>query len=398
MIKKNRLCIVCGGKAWRKLLKLKALPVFTGCTKDIDQTSASLSVEYCIRCGLIRKANNFISIDQDQKNGIYYPLTRLIKQKVEEDRKFYNFLKKYIPIGSSILDIGCHDGYFISLFRRKKCRLFGCEPSFYANVARKKYGISIKQDAFKASIYKGRKFDFVVLRNILCVANNPLCMIRDAVSLLKPGGCIAIENINADVFLDANSIPSFSHEIKYYFSMNHIKMLLSFLNIRLIDTNLDRRMYFVGKKDLQNNPDYKNYKHDSYIKKIYKFRDYYNKKVPTMQTMFNEYVKSWKEKGQCIALFGAGAFAQAFMALFDINEKDIDCVIDSDPFKEGCYLRGTGLKIFKPSILKKEKFDIIVVTSFYQDEIIRYLNEKGIGSRIMLLYPKIGYNQNKDKV
>ena len=81
-----------------------------------------------------------------------------------------------------------------------------------------------------------------------------------------------------------------------------------------------------------------------------------------------------------------------------MNISKISCFIDSHPSKQG--KRYFGLPIFSPDVIEKEKFDVIVVSSYaYQDEIAEIIKTRDSKVNIIKLYDEISaYYTLKEKV
>ncbi len=384
-------CLICNSRSWEGLLKLKSMPSYTGCSKKADEKRRELEIIYCRSCGLI-KGRKPLSFDENRNiNKICYPSTRIIEQKIREDKAFYDFLQGQGAEFKNILEIGCHDGHFLSLFSKNGARLFGCEPSYYAKFIGKNKNISVIQAPFKASLYKGQKFDLIIMRNLLNVVKDPYSMVKDAALLLDKNGHLAVENINIAEFLYQDVIPRFSHELRYYFSPDHIKILMSKAGVSVVEQISGRRVYFFAKKAQRLNFTTANAAFKRNIRRIKKYKSGHLKNALMMKRKFGLLADEWRRKKYRVAFYGAGSFAQSILAFFNIDDSQISCLVDSDPFKKGNYLKGTSLRISGPAVLKKQHFDIIAITSFYQNEIVRILKNLKLKSRILVFYPKIKY-------
>lgn len=92
------------------------------------------------------------------------------------------------------------------------------------------------------------------------------------------------------------------------------------------------------------------------------------------QTRFSELQKHGK-----IALWGAGAKGVTLANLVDPNGTLIDCIVDINPGKQGCYLPGTGHLIVAPAELPLRGVrQAILMNPNYRQENLQWLAQAGI--------------------
>ena len=102
----------------------------------------------------------------------------------------YSIEKKWLPEKNiNFLDIGCGVGWSLVEAKKKGFNAYGIEPikiaSEYGNNILK---VNIINSSFQSEIFKETKFDFVMMDQVLEHIPNPMKVIVDAFSLLKPGG------------------------------------------------------------------------------------------------------------------------------------------------------------------------------------------------------------------
>jgi 2-polyprenyl-3-methyl-5-hydroxy-6-metoxy-1,4-benzoquinol methylase len=102
----------------------------------------------------------------------------------------YSIVKNWLPKKNvNFLDIGCGVGWSLVEAKKKRFNTYGIEPVKVAS----KYGnnilkMNIINSSFQSKIFKKKKFDFIMMDQVLEHIPNPLKTIVDAFSLLKPGG------------------------------------------------------------------------------------------------------------------------------------------------------------------------------------------------------------------
>jgi hypothetical protein len=85
-----------------------------------------------------------------------------------------------------------------------------------------------------------------------------------------------------------------------------------------------------------------------------------------------------------VALWGAGAKGATFANLIDPDARLVDCVVDLNPNKQGCYIPGTGHPIVAPAELTSRGIrSAILMNPNYLEENQRLLAECGIAVDLM---------------
>lgn len=121
------------------------------------------------------------------------------KEYRENESQFANIfekrillIKKYIKSKGRVLDVGCSNGVFLDLFKKRNWQTWGVDPSENAEIARIK-GHRISNDSFENVSLQKNYFDLVILNHTLEHMDNPRAIIKKAYTLLKNGGILFID-------------------------------------------------------------------------------------------------------------------------------------------------------------------------------------------------------------
>ena len=91
-------------------------------------------------------------------------------------------------------------------------------------------------------------------------------------------------------------------------------------------------------------------------------------------------------KGKRLAMWGAGARAQAFCNLFEISDDTLPYIVDINPYRQGRFMPKTLQQVVPPETLKADPPDVVLITnSGYAPEIKRQIGELGVRCETMVL-------------
>lgn len=97
---------------------------------------------------------------------------------------------------NNIIDIGCGDGYFLEVAKKRGWNVYGTEYTDAAiDICRKK-SITVHQGILKADNYKNNMFDVVTSFEVIEHINNPIEEVKNIKAILRKGGALYITTPN----------------------------------------------------------------------------------------------------------------------------------------------------------------------------------------------------------
>lgn len=188
---------------------------------------------------------------QDQLNS-YYP-QHYHSYNTEDNlilkilyRITYNLrFKKYYSLINSdkgtILDIGCSDGkYFDYIDKSRNISITGIEMNEFIAEKGRNHGRNIITGTLDI-LPDDSKFDLIIMNNLIEHVLDPVCLIQQAITLLKPDGSIFIEtpNFHCFDFLIWKKYWGGLHTPRhtYIFSEESFRYISSKVNLTLSKTN-----------------------------------------------------------------------------------------------------------------------------------------------------------------
>ena len=154
----------------------------------------------CAKCGLVNLDTKGLVISKNQEK--YFGRFKPIENYENEigAKAAYNFIKKYVPIKGSYLDIGCGGGSVLYFAKKDGWKVKGLEISpDYAKYVKEKLDVEVYTANFLHYENSSEQFDLVSLRHVLEHLPDSILAMNKISALLKKGGYAHFEfpNINS---------------------------------------------------------------------------------------------------------------------------------------------------------------------------------------------------------
>ncbi len=360
--------VISGKKNLEPLIKIKKIPVFSGCVESSPKNDLVADMEWAI----------------DKDTGIIQ-LTKLLPLKTlylnqHNDsigkiwdnlyEKFTNFIKIYAK-GKKILEIGgAHDklaNHFLNSSIKYSWTIIEPNPQ---NIKNKK--IKLIKGWFNNKFKPNFAYNTVVHSHVLEHTYNPDEFIKTLAKLLELG--------QRHIFAIPNMLPMLKNNFTNCLNFEHT----TFLTEHFTDYLLQKYGFKILEKQYYGNP------HSIFYatEKVSKIKDY----LPLPENKYKEYKKifmnfiSYHKKivKQLNAkmgktkhptfLFGAHIFS-TYLFAFGLRKNKTTSILDNSPLKQGKRLYGTNFIVNSPNILKgKGIVNIILKAGIYNEEIAKQIH------------------------
>ena len=139
---------------------------------------------------------DFHKLEISEKDNSPKSIEKLPKQWRSAIDQQIKFIKKHVATDASVLEIGTGEGIFLNELSKHRYRTFGIEPSKEAALRAEKLGLDIIQGYFPNDKLKNRKFDLVIMSQVLEHIENPLKVFEDIKEILSENGKIMLVQTN----------------------------------------------------------------------------------------------------------------------------------------------------------------------------------------------------------
>lgn len=386
-----RSCPICDSNNYKKIFELENFQFYSDSNTDPKQFSIRENI--CFECFAIFLnpvySDYGFNILFEQAGQSYGVLESHIAEQIKwlTERKLLNN-------SSSILDVGCYDGEFLSKLPNNiskygvdidKPAIEKARARFNGNSAKFYHG------AFENFDYTGNPPDTIIMFHVLEHVAHPKSVLKKLNQISKATTNLIIEVpvIQNGFTNDINGFFSIQHAT--HFSHNSLRNCLNLSGWEIIeecpmpDYN-GFRINAIPKKDINSNNILITNKEDwamhlNYLSHWHNILNNVEKKISKLNN--NKFI-----------IWGGGAHTEFLFQTTSLfhNRKNSDfLIVDSDPLKQGTKWR--GINILKPDVLSNFKSEEIgyIVSSYGSQYIIKDLIlEFGIPKdNIHLLYDKI---------
>lgn len=277
---------------------------------------------------------------------------------------YFVWLKNYIGSPSSVLEVACNSGCFLSLFKQDvACKdVLGCDPAKNLKKLSSDRGLDVLDTYWNLETARGigRKFDVVIAINVLPHVPDPVGFLVACKEACK--GKIYVQTSHSDIF-EKHGWDTFYHEHISYFTVSSFEALskrvgLTITRIQKTPIHSESFLLELQEGGVQD-PGLEVLKEEESRFNTMRFRDHI---IRTKQQICDIL------RDRKFMAYGASAKGNTAMNYFGLQPA---YVVDDSPMKWGYMTPGTNSLITSPNILSYEKDDIhILMTAWnFKDEI-----------------------------
>jgi len=151
---------------------------------------------------------HFTSAELGNLYSSYYPRSNMKVEDYSElkyEKNFNSWLNgeersayTYVPKNVKILDIGCGFGQSLGYHKSRGCDVYGVEADENIRRIADKFGFNVKVGLFTPADYTPNFFDYVTMDQVIEHVTDPVDVLTDVHSILKPNGTCVLSTPNAN--------------------------------------------------------------------------------------------------------------------------------------------------------------------------------------------------------
>jgi 2-polyprenyl-3-methyl-5-hydroxy-6-metoxy-1,4-benzoquinol methylase len=365
----NNFCRVCQGTLFKEpLLSLEnmpqvaqQLPTPSSLARDEGIT---LNIYQCSSCGLVQLNSEPVPYWREVIRATAF------SQEMGDFRKqqFALFLERYGLVGKKVVEVGCGKGEYLSLMQQAGADVYGAEYGEASAVHCTKAGLKVEQIFVESPLIQlaNAPFDGFFIMNFLEHLCNPNATLQGICANLTPNAVGLIEVPNFDMMLKKNLFSEFVADHLFYFTRETLNALLERNGFEVLETREIWHDYIISSVVRKRSPT-----------DLSAFRNQQERLTHELA----QFVSTFGKKN--VAVWGAGHQALAVLALTNLGDS-IKYVVDSAPFKQGCYTPATHIPIVPPDALTSDPVAaVIVMAAAYSDEVASVIR-KTFGQKLVV--------------
>lgn len=291
----------------------------------------------------------------------------------------------------NVLEVGCFEGYVMSLLKKEGISAYGCDPSI-ATQTGIKLGLNIERSVFTENVFRGMSFDCIYSRHVLEHIENPIKFLENFSARIADNGLVFIEVPNGDYALHQASRDPFHIEHISTFTSSSLAYAFKKAGYTINETFTDsRNLILAATKSKDANAIDEKFNEVFQVQQTLALGKQFAANMNNYNSQVNLFIKNNFTSATKIALWGAGSSGINFLSTFrHILDSEV-IIIDSAENKKGLsFYNFPELIVESPFHLITDPVDYIIVTSQFYDEIVNDIkNIHKLDTKILVLRPEI---------
>jgi hypothetical protein len=394
-------CRLCGSKNLRNVLDLGHQPPANSLRAKLDNLvpEAPLKLVHCGHCSVVQLT---ATVDPEYLFSQYVWVTATSATARTYSETYCSEVLKRTQVKSPfVVEIASNDGTFLRQFKDRGCPVLGVDPALNIATLATEAGIPTWAEFFNIGIAErilaeNPRPNIVMARNVIPHVKEIHSIVEGISALVDDDGVVAIEFHYAKTIVDELHYDSIYHEHLFYFSIKSISELFAKYGLAPFDVFnspisggslvliFSRKNAVERSAAINKATEIEDFSKLNELSTWQQFGVASEKHAHSLKTIVLEYAK----KGRLIA-YGASARSSTLMNFAGISVKEIECVMDRNPIKQGLYTPGTDIPIvsYEEGLVKLDGKHLLLLAWNFEDEIVADLRAGGFTGDIIVPLP-----------
>ncbi len=368
-------CRMCGDAEFYSVVDLGMSPIANAYRASAQARESELfyplHAVLCAQCRLMQLTCN---IAPEQLFSGYRYFSSVASTMVEHARMYVVQMAERFALdaNSLVVEIASNDGYLLRHVKALGVPALGIEPAEnVAAIARARHGIETIARFFGEKLAhelaaQGRKADLIAANNVLAHVPDINDFVAGMARLLKPEGVVTVEFPDVANLLSEGQFDTIYHEHFSYLSLAVVQRLFALHGVRVFDAERiathggSLRVYAC----LSGAAHMPTLRLDALLKESPDTPEAYaglQAKAERIKHELLRFLLKAQEEGKRVAGYGAPAKGNTLLNFCGIRPDLLAYTVDMNPEKQKCFLPGSGLPVYAPEMLRRDKPDYVLI-------------------------------------
>jgi SAM-dependent methyltransferase len=307
---------------------------------------------------------------------------------------------------SEVVEIASNDGYLLRYFDRNRIPVLGIEPAANVAAVARRNGIPTETRFFGSEcaselVRRGHAADLIVANNVLAHVPDLRDVLRGAAELLKPDGVLSAEFPHLLRLLQETQFDTIYHEHFSYLSLAALETVLASVGLRVFDVETlpthggSLRVLACRRKCARypQTPQVEAVRAAEREGGLARPETYqaFAARVAACRGNLVAFIAGARAAGRTVAAYGAAAKGNTLLNSCGVTSRDIVCVADRSPHKQGRFLPGSRIPIVAPERISEVRPDFLMILPWnLRDEIMSDMaHVRDWGGRFVVAIPEV---------
>jgi hypothetical protein len=373
-------CRLCGAALQRSMVDLGSTPL-ANCYVTEQEAARGLDRAYplrvlvCDHCLLVQVGESLPPEAIFAADYAYF--SSFSASWVAHARRYAAAMTDRLGLGpdSLVAEVASNDGYLLQHFHAMGIPVLGIEPAASVAAAARRIGVRTEQMFFGAEtaaelVSRYGRADLIAANNVLAHVPDLHGFAAGFTALLHPEGVVTFEFPHLLQLLTQVQFDTIYHEHFSYLSLLVVERVLSDVGLRVFDvetlpTHGGSLRVFACHAGARHMPQHGLgvVRAEEAAAGLHRPETYdsFAPKVARIQRGFRDFVATERARGRRLAAYGAAAKGNTLLNSCGITARDVICVADRNPSKQGRLLPGSHIPVVSPEALAAARPDDVLI-------------------------------------